>query len=385
MRDSSAIQESEKKHPQGDNRTTSMQPHLHKEGFLWINVKRLPPSYFAMVMATGIVSTACHLMGYPTLSSILFWLNICFYLTLLLLLSLRIGFFTKHFLDDLFDHSRGPGFFTIVAATSLLGSQFILILNSYTVAMILWVIGIISWLFFTYSIFTSFTIKENKPSLSEGINGAWLLAVVATQALAVLSAKLSMHFESHKLVLNFFAFSMWLWGGMQYIWMISLIFYRYTFFKFSPNDLSPPYWINMGAMAISTLAGSLLIINTPHAPFLNSTLAFLKGFTIFYWATGTWWIPMLLILAVWRHIYKRFPFTYDPLYWGAVFPLGMYTVSTYEMAEAMQLNFLLPLPQVFIYVALLAWAVVMFAFVRNIFTEILRLRRFKQENPPQEG
>ena len=44
-----------------------------------------------------------------------------------------------------------------------------------------------------------------------------------------------------------------LWGGMLYIWMMSLIFYRYTFFPFSPGDLSPPYWINMGAMAISTL------------------------------------------------------------------------------------------------------------------------------------
>ena len=52
---------------------------------------------------------------------------------------------------------------------------------------------------------------------------------------------------------------MWLWGGMLYIWLMALIFYRYTFFSLSPGDLEPPYWINMGAMAISTLAGSLLI------------------------------------------------------------------------------------------------------------------------------
>jgi hypothetical protein len=90
---------------------------------------------------------------------------------------------------------------------------------------------------------------------------------------------------------------MWLWGGMLYIWMMSLIFYRYTFFTLEPGDLSPPYWINMGAMAISTLAGSLLILNSPDAPFLLSLLPFIKGFTVFYWATGTWWIPMLLVLA----------------------------------------------------------------------------------------
>jgi tellurite resistance protein TehA-like permease len=137
--------------------------------------------------------------------------------------------------------------------------------------------------------------------------------------------------------------------------MMSLIFYRYTFFRFLPGDLSPPYWINMGAMAISTLAGSLLIVNAPHAPFLTSLLPFTKGFTIFYWATGTWWIPMLLVLGVWRHVYKRFPLRYDPLYWGAVFPLGMYAASTQELTQAMELDFLAPVPRVFLAVALLAW------------------------------
>jgi tellurite resistance protein TehA-like permease len=111
---------------------------------------------------------------------------------------------------------------------------------------------------------------------------------------------------------------------MLYIWMIALIFYRYTFFDFSPGDLSPAYWINMGAMAISALAGSLLIANSPSAPYLRSLLPFLKGFTVFYWATGTWWIPMLVILGVWRYVFNRFPLHYDPLYWGAVFPVGMY-------------------------------------------------------------
>jgi len=64
-------------------------------------------------------------------------------------------------------------------------------------------------------------------------------------------------------------------------------------------DLAPPHWINMGAMAISTLAGSLLIVNAPDAPLLP----FIKGFTVLYWATGTWWIPMLVVLAIWRYGY----------------------------------------------------------------------------------
>jgi tellurite resistance protein TehA-like permease len=140
------------------------------------------------------------------------------------------------------------------------------------------------------------------------------------------------------------------------MWIISLIFYRYTFFRLSPGDLTPPYWINMGAMAISTLAGAHLVENAAGSPLLASMLPFVKGFTILYWATGTWWVPMLLLLGFWRYVRKRHPLRYDPLYWGAVFPLGMYSASTHEMARVLDLGFLAFLPPLFLAAALGAWA-----------------------------
>jgi tellurite resistance protein TehA-like permease len=327
----------------------------------------LSPAYFAMVMATGIVSIAAHFQGFQRLAIALFWLNVVAWIVLWALSLLRMVRYPARFFGDMIDHLRGPGFFTMVAGTGVLGNQLVMLAGAYRHALALWGIAVALWIALTYTIFTAFTIKETKPALEKGITGGWLLAIVATQSLAVLSALLATQEASAwKLILNFFALSMWLWGGMLYIWMMSLIFYRYTFFRFSPGDLTPPYWINMGAMAISTLAGSLLIINAPQAPFLSSLLPFLKGFTVLYWATGTWWIPMLIVLAVWRHGYKRFPLKYDPLYWGAVFPLGMYSACTYEMARAMQLDFLDFIPQLFLYVALIAWGMAFIGLVRRI-------------------
>jgi tellurite resistance protein TehA-like permease len=131
----------------------------------------------------------------------------------------------------------------------------------------------------------------------------------------------------------------------------------------------------MGAMAISTLAGARLILNAPHAPFLRSLLPFLKGFTVFYWATGTWWIPMLAALALWRYVYLRFPLRYDPLYWGAVFPLGMYAVATYQMSRAMGLGFLSAVPTGFALLAALAWAATFAGLLRHLARQWAAIRR----------
>jgi tellurite resistance protein TehA-like permease len=208
-------------------------------------------------------------------------------------------------------------------------------------------------------------VKENKPTLAEGIHGGWLLSVVATQAVAVLTALLARQSQNRQLMI-FVSLVLWLCGGMLYIWIISLIFYRYTFFKFVPSDLMPPYWINMGAMAISTLAGATLIQSATLAPFLQEMLPFVKGFTMFFWATATWWIPMLVILGFWRHVYKRFALRYDPLYWGAVFPLGMYSVSTHQLFQALQISFLNWLPRVFAYVSLAAWILTFLGFLTQL-------------------
>ena len=331
------------------------------------DLKTLSPAYFGMVMATGIVSLAADQIGLPVVAWALFAIACLAYLVLWVLTVLRIRHHRARFFADMIDHLRGPGFFTIVAASSILGSEFVLLAQSMVAGFALWGIALILWIGLTYTIFTAFTIKEDKPTLDQGISGAWLLAVVATQSIAVLSSLLAVRIDQpYRLDLNFLALSMWLWGGMLYIWMMSLIFYRYTFFRFSPGDLSPPYWINMGAMAISTLAGSLLIINSDDAPFLHSIVPFMKGFTVFYWATGTWWIPMLVILGIWRHIYKRFPLKYDPLYWGAVFPLGMYAVSTFQMARALKFDFLEFLPVVFSWIALPVWALAFVAYLRTL-------------------
>jgi len=325
------------------------------------------PAYFALVMATGIVSIACLLTGMNLLARALFFLNVPFYVAIWCLTILRCLRFPAQVLADLRHHGRSVGFFTAVAATCVLGTQFLLIGRLWSVAVALWCLGIVLLTICTYGIIFLLTVKQEKPSLAEGINGGWLLPVVGGQSVAVLGAQLASGFAvARQPNVLLFCLAIWLGAGMLYLWIISLIFYRYTFFTLQPSDLAPPYWINMGAVAISTLAGTMLISAAPHSPLLTDLAPFIKGITLLFWSTATWWIPMLIILGVWRHVYRRFPLRYDPLYWGAVFPLGMYTACTYRLTQVMPADLLSWIPPVFVYIALAAWTLTLLGLIHQL-------------------
>jgi len=324
------------------------------------------PGYFALVMATGIISVACQLLGMSGLAVALLVINIVAYVVLWLLLLLRLFFFFPRVRNDINDHVRGPGFFTVVAGTSVLGSELLIVADRFEIAAVLWVIGVLLWIVIMYTFFAAMTVRENKPSIEAGLNGGWLLAVVATQSISVLGTLLANRFGDYRVPVLFFALCMFLLGCMLYLPLITLIFYRFTFVNVTMAALTPPYWINMGAVAITTLAGSRLIIAAPELTLLNEMLPFLKGFTLFFWAAGTWWIPLLLILGFWRHVYKRFPLRYDPQYWGMVFPFGMYTVCTSQLSKAINFPPLLVIPRYFIYLALAGWIVVTVGLVSTL-------------------
>lgn len=327
----------------------------------------LSPELFGMVMATGIISLAAYQQGAPNIAQALFWLNIVACIVIWGLSGVRMVRSPRCFFGEMVGHLRGPAFFTSVAGTSILGCQFMMLAGNYHAGAMLWVLAIVLWSILVYAIFGGIITRKHKPSLNLGISGAWLLAVVATQSVAVSGALLAARGSPPAgPETNFLALVMWCLGGMFYIWIISLIFYRLAFVRLASAELSPSYWVNMGAMAISTLAGSLLITNARVSPFLFSLLPFVKGFTLFYWAAGTWWIPLLVVLTVWRHFYARFPLKYEPSYWSMVFPLGMYAASTYAMIDAMGLEFLGFLPPVFFYFGFAAWVLTLVGFAFDL-------------------
>ncbi|WP_220498438.1 tellurite resistance/C4-dicarboxylate transporter family protein [Stieleria mannarensis] len=334
-------------------------------------IAALDPACFSIVMATGIVSLAWLHVGASgaiqrMFADALLWGNALLFLLLVVMTAVRSVRHFRRLIVDLSDHRRAFGFFSTVAATAVLGGQFLQIAEMSGVAVSLWAFSLSLWSVLTYTIFACITVKQDKPSLKEGLQGGWLLAVVATQSVSLLGAMLCEDLSPYRDAMLFLSLTLWLGGGMLYAWIISLIFYRYCFESIDVETMSPPYWINMGAMAISTLAGATLVADSDGSMLLVQLVPFIKGVTLLCWATATWWVPLLVVLGFWRHVIQRKRFEYDLSYWSIVFPLGMYSVCTYALSETMKLGFLDPPASMTAYIAIAAWVVTSFGFVRHL-------------------
>jgi tellurite resistance protein TehA-like permease len=313
------------------------------------------PGYFALVMATGIIAVGAVQQGIRWLAWTLLWLAAAFYVALWVLYLLRLARYRARFLDDLTGHQRGPSFLTVVAGTNVLGAGFVLIAGWRPIGIVLWSLGIVLWVVLFYTVVAALTIREPKPDLASGLNGGWLVLVVGTESVGVLGALLA-GAAGRPDILLFVALVACMVGLLLYVIVIGLVCYRWWFFRMASDQATPSYWINMGALAISTLACANIYVASPAAPAVAGLGPFLGGMTVLLWAGATWWIPVLVVIGIWRHLVQRVPVRYDPQYWSLVFPLGMYGVATFRMAAALRLPFLGWVPKGFLAIALLAWA-----------------------------
>ncbi len=325
-------------------------------------LRDLPPGYFALVMATGIVSIAARQLHYRILPDLLFAVAAAAYGLLWALNIARLLAWPSRLAEDLKDPRAGPAFFTTVAATGILGSGSVFLYGAGTAGIAFWIFGFVLWLVLIYFFFSAAFIQKTKGTPAETINGGWLVPVVATQSLAVLGVLVAPQFQGRGEIL-FVSLCLCLLGAMLYLITISLIVYRCLFFVLPPQAFTPDYWICMGAAAITTLSGSTLTASGVSA---GDVLPFLRGLTIFFWAFGTWWIPLLVILEIWKHGPGRVAVHYHAGCWDMVFPLGMYTVCTYDLSEALAVRSLHWIPGGFIFIALTAWGLVFIGLIRNL-------------------
>jgi tellurite resistance protein TehA-like permease len=295
-------------------------------------IAALNPGSFALVMATGIISNSFFFEGRRGVSDVLFAINAAAFTWLVLITLVRIVRFGPALWADLMDPGRVFGFFTIIAGSDVFGAGLTL-RGLPAPALALWIAALVLWLVLIYVGFMVLTLR-NTADGADIVAGGWLNAIVGTQSLVVLGAVVAPLCGPFAPAVFVLIHTLWGIGLALYGIFIALFAARIFYRAVVPDDLTPMLWVVMGAGAISTNAGSVLIVTDSGIAFLTTMRPFIDAVTLMVWAWATWWIPLLVIFGIWKHGVHRVPLTYTPLLWSMVFPLGMYSLATARLSLA---------------------------------------------------
>lgn len=334
------------------------------------SIRGLTPGYFALVMASGIISIGALDLGFELISLLLAGVA---GMAWVLLIGLNLLRFIRHrdaVADDFQNPSRAFGFFTWVAATCVLGSR-LAADGHLRAALVLLLVGSAIWLAFGYVIPWTAVLGRTVRPVMQTANGTWFIWVVASQSIAVLAATLEVLFIDFRRELAMLAVFSWSVGIFLYAAAGVFVGARMLLYELRPEDLTPPYWVAMGATAI-TVVGGARIVQMADAPMVDATRGLIAGASVFFWAFGTWLIPPLVAAGYWRHVRHHIPFRYEATLWSIIFPLGMYGVGSAFLGEADQLPILVAVGGIQFWIALTAWTIVATAMVVNFYREVLK-------------
>jgi tellurite resistance protein TehA-like permease len=222
------------------------------------------------------------------------------------------------------------------------------------------------WFVLTYGVPASLLLAKRRESILGGVDGTWLLWVVATQSLSTDASTLAPVYPAQSELLATAAVALWSVGLVLYLLIVSLIVLRWLTVAMTPATLSPPYWILVGAAGITALAGTDIFSLPSSFNEVSAISDFVKGVCFLFWSFGTWWIPLLIVLGFWRYVLRKGPFSFEPALWTVVFPIGMYGVATLTFGKAAGLGFMEPLGRAVLWLAFAAWLLVVAAYVGRL-------------------
>ena len=219
----------------------------------------------------------------------------------------------------------------IVALTGICASK---LFGWHTVTYIFWYAALVLWVSITLSSFTILFLyrKSEDRKIEDILHGGWFFVTTGTQFTALLTIDVAGQVTGHTLLIQYFSFALWSVGTFLYLIFMTLMVWRLVFYPVTRDTELSPYWMNTGAAAVTTVVCAALYqqVQMTGGPFVD-LLPFLKGFSLFFWSIGLWWLPFLIILAIRKQVYgsRAIPFTVG--YWEIVLSLCLYAAGTKQL------------------------------------------------------
>ncbi|KRW61585.1 TDT family transporter [Pseudomonas sp. TTU2014-080ASC] len=168
------------------------------------------------------------------------------------------------------------------------------------------------------------------------LTAVWLLPIVAPEVAASTAGALANHVApeaGQQLLIAGFV----LWGislSLAFS-LITLVLLRLALHKLPDADFAATSWLPLGPIATGCLgllsmghAAPAVFAGTPLAAAadMSSQLGLVAGLAL--WGAGLWWLVVAILFT--RH-YARSSMRFNLGWWGFTFPLGVFTLATFEL------------------------------------------------------
>ncbi len=306
------------------------------------------PAWFTSVMGTGVVSVALWQFGQE-----FGWLRplglLVYVLTLLMLLALLAVWLVKalRFPQAVVKDLHHPllsqmlptlpiALLVAAFASAQVGPALWGETTATTLAQVLYLVG--APLIFVVGVLVAFVVFNRLELTLEQASGAWFIPPVSALLVPLVGGLLLPGFPQtwHK--------ELWLWNGLFLgVGLLLFVFVLTTFLqrlylhgRLSPHFL-PSVWIGLAPVGLAILApwrwleGGAAVGLVPEA-----WLAAPPVLGVALWGLGGWWFVLSLLLLLDTLLIKerRAEFHFVPGWWGFVFPLGAFALTTLALGRA---------------------------------------------------
>ncbi len=316
-------------------------------------IRNFSPSWFAVIMGTGVFATSTYLISlhnallplYP-LFQFLAPLNFVLFFVILIPWSLRWLLYTREAIDDFRDPIKGNFYVTFGIGILALSTN-LYFMNLKNMAYLIWIAGMISVIIIQISLmFTTFVGMRVK---LEHINPVWFLGttgllLIPGSGIVVISLG---NLNTYHLLIFDFAFGT---GFFLYLALLSIWLYRFILHTPLKSSRIPLFWINLGPI------GAALTSLVTYFHLYEGQAGVSLFFSLLFLGFGAWWFIMAILVTL--YYLKTLRPSYRSVWWSFTFPLGQYLVGV------MHLNSLLNYPSVYLF-SILLYSVLFFLWFAN--------------------
>jgi len=348
-------------------------------------VRNFAPSWFIITMSTGILSIIIHKLPYnghwlQIIATIFFVLNVVLFITFSVMSGLRYAMYPELWGALFRDHTGRffvgavpTGLFTIINMMVLVcapawGEGWV------TAAWVLWWFNsVLSLAVFAHLTFAVINISRTDLSAMSAI---WLLSIVPAAIASASGGILARALPNPQNQLLTLIISYILWGTSIPLAFIILVlyFHRLTVHEMLSKEaivtvLLPLAPLSLGGFALMQFGRVAIEVfpKTHSIPLVSNAadILYVLGFisALIMWGFGIVWFFLALAMLIQS---RGFPFNMG--WWGFIFPIGVFALSTFTLGEELESKFFNVLGTVLTGIAVLLWIIVAIGTVKGSLT-----------------